>query len=93
MKKALLVALSWLPLMGLVSCAYFHTPTPWDAHLYVGDSKSSTLMRSQDPTDTLKCSDVRFDDMVCMSKAEFGEWIANYKAYRAQCAAPAVGTP
>jgi len=75
----------------LSACSYFRTPEPWDGRLYVGDSKSQTLVREQDPVDTMKCTDPRFDDVVCMSKADFGQWIANYKAYRAQCPQPAAG--
>jgi hypothetical protein len=84
--RSILVALA---AVGAASgCAYFHTVTPWDGKIYAGDSKSMAMLRAQDQGDVVKCSEPRFDDMVCMSKDDFGTFIANYKAYKAQCPAP-----
>jgi hypothetical protein len=44
-------------------------PSP-DVTFYAGDSRTSSVVRSQVPSSTISCSDPKFDDYVCVSNSD-----------------------
>jgi hypothetical protein len=59
------------------SCADAKIPV-WNGTLYGGDSARGGLRRGGVNPAFIACSDHRFDDVVCMSSADFKSWNETY---------------